>query len=72
MGAVAGRVGAVEPFEDMRQMLCGDAFPGVGDGDLHCRPGWLGGHGDAPTGWGVPQRVGQQARQDLYEPVGVS
>jgi hypothetical protein len=34
VGPVAGGIGAIEPFEDVRQVAGGDAVAGVGDGDL--------------------------------------
>jgi hypothetical protein len=33
VGPVAGGIGAIEPFEDVRQVADGDAVAGVGDGD---------------------------------------
>ena len=34
VGPVAGGIGAIEPFEDVRQVVGSDAVAGVGDGDV--------------------------------------
>src|SRR6266545_4596608 len=57
-GAAAGRVGAVEAVEHLRQVLGGDAVAGVGDGD-------------GAAGRGVAQGVGEQVVEDFADPVGV-
>jgi hypothetical protein len=46
----AGGIGAVEPFEDVRPVLGGDAPAGIGDGDFDIGSGRLGAHVTCPPG----------------------
>ncbi len=62
-------IGAIEPFEDVRPVLGGDAPTGIGDGDFDIGSGRLGAHGNLPARRGVPQRIGQQTGEHLREPV---
>ena len=63
----------VKPLEQMREMLRGDPFPFVADGDT--RPAVGRGRdrdSDVAPGWGMPDSVVEQDHQQLVEAVTVA
>src|SRR5260370_20334558 len=70
----AARVNAIEPLENARQMVGGDAAAGVGDTDedtatIFPGEGALGNDANAALRLGVAQRVIKQVREDLPQRV---
>ncbi|GAY15043.1 hypothetical protein MSZK_17690 [Mycobacterium sp. shizuoka-1] len=70
-GPAPGRIYSVEPFEEMREMLCGNAFTGVRDGDDDLTLARADADVDPPALGGVTQGVVQQIAQHLPEPLRV-
>lgn len=70
--AVPSRVDAVEPVEDMGQVLGCDAFARVGDRELDPTTLPAAAQCDAGAGWCVSQGVVEQVTQDLADPIEVS
>src|SRR5439155_25405577 len=68
----AGRVRAVEAFEDVRQMFGGDARAVVGHGENHGTVSVARGNADCAAFLVVVNRVGEQVRDDEREPVAVA
>ena len=71
MVAVAGGVGAIEPFEQVRQVFGADALSVVFDAEDHVGAALCGGEGDPSAGGGVSQGVVEQIAQYLGEPLPV-
>lgn len=64
-------VGAIEPLEQVRQVLRRDSLAVVGHGEHDIGTGAGGRQSDVTAGRGVAQRVVEQVAQDLHQPLPV-
>ena len=71
MLAVARGVAAIEALEDVGEVRGGDAVAGVRDRELDVLARCLRVDPDGPTGGRVPERVGEQVRQQLEDALAV-